>query len=244
VKLLVPDFNGSLRVSAMVYSGNRYGSKDSETIVRAPVLAEASLPRVLAPGDRSSVTLDVQNFTGRAGEFKVQLDGIGPLSLSRCVAYRRSWVSTARRPIPSRSLPARGTRLRRFACASTAMATASIELRRAGAPAWSQVMRSRTRVLDEMSPVQLGADLVDGLMPGSVQARMVVSALPPIPFAAALEDALKYPYGCAEQTTEQGLRCARTRTRLPRRCWVSMDSARSNDASAWKARSGGLHPCR
>ena len=39
VRLPVPDFNGTLRVSALVYSGNRYGSKDNETIVRAPVSA-------------------------------------------------------------------------------------------------------------------------------------------------------------------------------------------------------------
>ncbi|MEL4017254.1 hypothetical protein AAE045_24345, partial [Dryocola clanedunensis] len=33
---------------------------------------------------------------------------------------------------------------------------------------------------------------------------MLVSALPPIPFASALNGALNYPYGCAEQTTSKG----------------------------------------
>ena len=33
---------------------------------------------------------------------------------------------------------------------------------------------------------------------------MLVSAVPPIPFAAALKGALDYPYGCAEQTTSKG----------------------------------------
>ena len=33
---------------------------------------------------------------------------------------------------------------------------------------------------------------------------MLVSALPPIPFASALKGALEYPYGCAEQTTSKG----------------------------------------
>ena len=51
VKLDVPDFNGTLRVSALVWSGGQYGSRANETLVRAPVLAEASMPRVLAPGD-------------------------------------------------------------------------------------------------------------------------------------------------------------------------------------------------
>ena len=70
VKLKVPDFNGTLRVSVLVYSDERYGNKDRETLVRAPIVAEASLPRVLAPGDKSTVTLDVQNFTGSRGRFQ------------------------------------------------------------------------------------------------------------------------------------------------------------------------------
>ena len=48
VALKVPDFNGTLRVSALVYSDTRYGNRDRETVVRAPIVAEASLPRVLS----------------------------------------------------------------------------------------------------------------------------------------------------------------------------------------------------
>src|SRR3546814_372714 len=81
IDLPVPDFNGTLRVSALVYSADRYGNRDVETVVRAPIVAEASLPRVLAPGDESTVTLDLTNFTGKAGDFKVRVDGIGPVSI-------------------------------------------------------------------------------------------------------------------------------------------------------------------
>ncbi|HEY0662843.1 MAG TPA: alpha-2-macroglobulin [Lysobacter sp.] len=204
VKLAVPDFNGTLRVSALVYSGNKYGSKDKETVVRAPVLAEASLPRVLAPGDRSNVTLDVQNFTGKAGDFKVQLDGIGPLSLSD--ATRTAKLAVEGKTTYTFALVAR-----------EGYTTAQVRVRVEGngfkvdrrydvpvRPAWPQVLRARTQVLDQEGVVRLGADLADGLMPDSVHARLAVSALPPIPFASALKGALDYPYGCAEQTTSKG----------------------------------------
>ena len=204
LRLPVPDFNGTLRVSAVVYSGNRYGSKDRETVVRAPVLAEASLPRVLAPGDRSSVTLDVQNFTGKAGEFKVRLDGIGPLSLTDSARTAKLGVdgkTTYTFPLVAREgYSTAQVRVRVEGNGFTVDRKYDVPVR----PAWSQVMRSQTRVLNDLSAVSLGTDLTEGLMPGSVKARMVVSALPPIPFAAALEDALKYPYGCAEQTTSKG----------------------------------------
>ena len=72
VALKVPDFNGTLRVSALVYSDTRYGNRDRETVVRAPIVAEASLPRVLAPGDRSTVTLDVQMTKTAANTWSVK----------------------------------------------------------------------------------------------------------------------------------------------------------------------------
>ncbi len=204
VRLKVPDFNGTLRVSTLVYSGERYGNADRETVVRAPIVAEASLPRVLAPGDRSTVTLDVQNFTGAAGDFKVQVDGIGPLDIaqaSRTARLGKEAKTTLSFPIT----------------AGEGYTTAQVRVRvdgggfkvdrkydlpvRAG---WPSVLRSQTRVLDTLSPVELGSGFADGLMPGSVTARMLVSALPPIPFGSALQGALEYPYGCAEQTTSKG----------------------------------------
>jgi uncharacterized protein YfaS (alpha-2-macroglobulin family) len=204
IALKVPDFNGTLRVSALVYSDTRYGNRDRETVVRAPIVAEASLPRVLAPGDRSTVTLDVQNFTGKPGAFKVQVNGEGPLNIgegSRNATLPVDGKNTLSFPITARE----------------GYTTAKVRVRvegngfkvdrrydvpvRAG---WPAVLRSRTQVLDSLAPVEMGAGFADGLMPGSVTARMTVSALPPIPFASALQGALEYPYGCAEQTTSKG----------------------------------------
>ncbi|MEI2796826.1 alpha-2-macroglobulin [Pseudoxanthomonas sp. F11] len=204
VALKVPDFNGTLRVSALVYSDTRYGNRDRETVVRAPIVAEVSLPRVLAPGDRSTVTLDVQNFTGKAGVFNVMLNGEGPLDIgegSRTTDLAMDAKRTLTFPVT----------------ADEGYTTAKVRVRvegngfkvdrrydvpvRAG---WPAVLRSRTQVLDSLTPVEMGAGFADGLMPGSVTARMTVSALPPIPFASALKGALEYPYGCAEQTTSKG----------------------------------------
>ncbi|KRA20600.1 alpha-2-macroglobulin [Lysobacter sp. Root604] len=204
VKLAVPDFNGTLRVSALVYSGGKYGKRDRETIVRAPVLAEASTPRVLAPGDRSNVTLDVQNFTGKPGEFEVKVEGIGPLSLSdgnRKANLGVEAKTTYTFPIVAREgYTVAQVRVRVEGNGYKVDRRYEVPVR----PAWPQVLRARTQVLEDNASVRLGADFAEGLMPGSVNARMTVSALPPIPFASALQGALEYPYGCAEQTTSKG----------------------------------------
>ncbi|WP_181108835.1 alpha-2-macroglobulin family protein [Xanthomonas arboricola] len=204
VQLPVPDFNGTLRVSALVYSDTRFGNQATETVVRAPILAEASMPRVMAPGDRSTVTLDVQNFTGKPGEFNVRVDGIGPLAIAEAARSVKLGVDAKQ----TLSFPLSATegysvaKVRVRVDGNGFKADRSYDLPvRAG---WPQVLRAQTRVLDPLAPITLDSGFADGLMAGSVTARMVVSPLPPIPFASALQGALDYPYGCAEQTTSKG----------------------------------------
>ncbi len=204
IRLDLPDFNGTLRVSALVYSGDRYGSRDRETIVRAPIVAEASMPRVMAPGDRSTVTLDLTNFTGRAGEFNVRVDGIGPVAIGENV--RKSQLAVDGKSTLSFPLSAREgyevakVRVRVEGNGFKVDRSYDLPVR----PAWPSVLRSRTQTIDPLAPVTLDTALANGLMPGSVTAQMTVSALPPIPFASAIRGALDYPYGCAEQTTSKG----------------------------------------
>ncbi|PTN54488.1 alpha-2-macroglobulin family protein [Stenotrophomonas panacihumi] len=204
LQLPVPDFNGTLRVSALVYADDRYGNRDVETLVRAPILAEASMPRVMAPGDRSTVTVDVQNFTGKPGTFDVRVDGQGPLAIGENT--RRVQLAAEAKQTLSFPLTAReghsvaNVRVRVGGNGFQADRHYDLPVR----AAWPQVLRSRTLVLDPLAPVTLAASDMEGLMAESIDARMVVSALPPIPFAAALKGALEYPYGCAEQTTSKG----------------------------------------
>jgi len=204
VRLDVPDFNGTLRVSALVYSADSYGSRETETLVRAPLVAEASMPRVMAPGDRGTVTLDLANYSGRDGRFDVRVEGIGPLSVAdgtRQVALAADGRTTLNFPVT----------------AGNGHTVAQVRVRVDGSgvkvdrrydlpvrAAWPAILRSRTRVLDGAAPVVLDASLAQGLLPGSVAARFSASALPPIPFASAIRGALDYPYGCAEQTTSKG----------------------------------------
>jgi len=204
IELMVPDFNGTLRVSALVYAEGNYGTSDTQTIVRAPVLAEASLPRVLAPGDTSTLTLDVQNFTDQAGTFQVHVEGEGPLEVgqsSRQIQLEKDAKTTLNFPLTARE--------------GHTVAKVRIRVdgnnihvdRRVDLPiraAWPQVLRSQTYTLDPLAAISLERHLLDGLMADSAQVRLMVSPVPPIPFAAALEGALDYPYGCAEQTTSKG----------------------------------------
>ena len=52
IPLAIPDFNGELRLMAVVMSATKLGHADRALTVRDPVVAEIVLPRFLAPGEQ------------------------------------------------------------------------------------------------------------------------------------------------------------------------------------------------
>ena len=49
---------------------------------RAPLVAEVSTPRAMAPGDLSSLNVDLQNFSGGKREFAVKVEAHAPLVIA------------------------------------------------------------------------------------------------------------------------------------------------------------------
>ncbi|HJT97302.1 MAG TPA: alpha-2-macroglobulin family protein, partial [Rhodanobacteraceae bacterium] len=204
VALRMPDFNGTVRVTALAFGEDRYGGADAETIVRAPLVAEISTPRVMAPGDAAELTLDLQNFSGSEREFDVKVTADKPLAVAqgaRKVKLADNAKTTLNFPLTAQEGYGVG-RIGVVARSGEIRIDRRFEL--AVRAAWPAVLRSSPRALDTLDPIAIGSDAIDGLLADSVNARLTVSSLPPLPFATALKDLLKYPYGCVEQTTSKG----------------------------------------
>ncbi|HMM56735.1 MAG TPA: alpha-2-macroglobulin [Rudaea sp.] len=203
VALKMPDFNGTVRVTALVFGENEYGTNDAETIVRAPLVAEISTPRVLAPGDKAEVTLDLQNFSGAEHEFAVKVSADKPLAIEkgeRKIKLADQAKTTLNFPLTA--LQGYGVgRIQVTAEGGGIKIDRHFEM--VVRAAWPAVLRSEARSMDKLAPIALGVDALNGLLPDSVTARVTVSSLPPLPFASALAGLLQYPYGCIEQTTSK-----------------------------------------
>lgn len=95
VTLPIGDFNGELRVMAQAWTADDFGSNESKVIVAAPVIAELNMPRFMASGDTSRLTLDITNLTDKPQKLNVALTASGllelvsnspaPVELARCV---------------------------------------------------------------------------------------------------------------------------------------------------------------
>ncbi|MFC5527813.1 alpha-2-macroglobulin [Rhodanobacter ginsengisoli] len=200
----VPDFNGSLRLSALGWTDERFGNADGAITVRAPLVVEPSTPRVMAAGDKALISLDLKNLSGKDGMAKVSVKGGGPISVqhaSQSALLKDGAGTTLSMPVTAQ--------------AGAAVATVDIHAELndyqvdrhfefAVRPAWPEVVRTTPMALQDGKPHAFGADLIADLLPATVRARITLSTLPPLPYAAALRDILRYPYGCIEQTTSKG----------------------------------------
>jgi uncharacterized protein YfaS (alpha-2-macroglobulin family) len=201
IPLALPDFNGTLRLMAVVASPNRFGAKDAELTVAAPLVAELATPRFLSFGDSAIVALNLHNMSGAPQQLKVSVnggDGITVQEAERSLSLKNQEKRTLRFPVEARAMPGLHT-------VTVKVAGEQLKLERSfplqvQAPTPQQQFTRRFSVKPGETLDIRDADL-SGLHRGSVLAHIVVSNKAPIDVRAAIQGLLTYPYGCAEQTT-------------------------------------------
>ncbi len=81
IPLALPAFNGRLRLMAVAWSATKVGGTEETVLVRAPLVAELSLPLYLAPGDSAGLTLSLHNLDGPAGDHRMTLEAEGAVTV-------------------------------------------------------------------------------------------------------------------------------------------------------------------
>ena len=202
----LPDFNGRVRVMAVAWSGDRVGSAEATVLVRSPLVADLTLPRFLAPGDRADILLSLRNLAGPPGDYRAQLTTQGPVSLDRA-------------EIRADGLAAGGEAREALALTATAAGDGTIRLSVGGPDGFALERRRTIAVRPASSPVQVRsfATLAPGevfrpdaaaqgdFVPQSVTLTLDAGPLAGLDVAGLVRRLDTYPYGCVEQTTSRAL---------------------------------------
>ena len=201
IDLPVPDFNGTLRLMAVVSGGGRYGSQEAEVTVAAPIIAELATPRFLSFGDTANLALDLHNMSGSAQDIKVNLyspDGLKIQQGERSASLKDQQKTVLRFPVEAG---------RAFGMANLKLSVVGkgVKFERSfplqvQSPNPQQQVAKRFAVEPGKSVTLKEVDF-GGLNRQTVLAHMTVSSQPPIDVRSAVQGLLTYPYGCAEQTT-------------------------------------------
>ncbi|GAB7080454.1 alpha-2-macroglobulin family protein [Megalodesulfovibrio paquesii] len=202
----VPDFNGALRVMAVVSNGKRFGAAQEEVKVRAPVIVSATFPRFLSFGEEINIPVSVRNDLGQEASFQVGLDVTGPAAAKG--GNQTVTVPQGRESLVYFTLT---TGEAEGIVGATAMAEAQNGTETvAGKDAVEFMVRAplpaRTIAQAgtlEGGSLQLAIPESAGFINGTVAREVHVSRFPLLRYSGSLKELLHYPYGCMEQTVSQ-----------------------------------------
>lgn len=208
VTLDVPDFNGELRIMAVVWSPNAVGFGSKPITVRDPVVAELVLPRFLAPGDTAQVGFNLHNVDGTAGAYTASISATDPVAIDAASARIEQTLAAGQRVLLPVSLSA------------SASGIATIKMSVEGPNGFKidriwpiEVRPSQLPTsIDDVAELQPGATyavpptLLASFTPGSASVAVTLSGARGFDNVAGMLKWLdRYPYGCLEQTTSRAL---------------------------------------
>ena len=81
VRFSIPQFNGTLRLMAVAFEGDRFGKAQESVIVRDPIVLTPTFPRFVSSGDRFKVPVSVFNGTVEDGDFDIALSREGAVEI-------------------------------------------------------------------------------------------------------------------------------------------------------------------
>ncbi|MTH77602.1 alpha-2-macroglobulin family protein [Paracoccus aestuariivivens] len=204
VEVPVGDFNGEVRVMAVVWSAKGVGQADASVLVRDPIVMTVTAPAFLAPGDQAQVGLRLTHASGPAGEMRLaveQTGGDAPLRANLTTdSVTLADKAEAQVQMPVVAGDAEGVaRLRLTLTTPDGLALAK-DIAIPVALNEADIQLQDRLTIPAGQSITLPPALTANLMPGA----LLTAAFGPyarLDVAGALARLDRYPYGCTEQLT-------------------------------------------
>lgn len=202
VKFKVPQFNGTLRLMAVVSSGDDFGSVQKKILVRDPIVMTPTFPRFVAPGDEFTASVSVFNGTGRAGDFSLRIKGDGPVEVegnpTQSLKLKKEEEQLVRFRLKAKNAVGKlEFKLTVQGNGQTCELSEELALR----PAVPLTHELKSGAITAQKPLNLS--LETDWLPGTADYNITLAPFPTVKFAGSLNYLLSYPHGCVEQTTSR-----------------------------------------
>jgi len=198
----IPQFNGSLRVMAVAFSGDRFGNLEKKLFVREPIVLTPTFPRFVASGDQFVVPVTVYNGTGATADFAVKLTTQGPVALMD-KSSKTINVAAGKEGLVHFNLQAEKTmgRLEFKLSARGGGASTSSSVEVPLRPPVPFITLSDRGSITSQQPATFA--FPSDWITGTANFSLSISSFPAVKFAGSLQYLLRYPHGCLEQITSK-----------------------------------------
>ena len=209
VEFQLPDFNGQVRLTAVVWSADKVGSGSKDVVVRDPVALTVSGPRFLTLGDQARLELALHNVEGQAGTYTVNGTYEPEAGAQTQPGFERTVIIAAgERKRESFELKPNEVGLTKLAVRVTG--PGGIDVKRTltfdvKVPAGDIRRMSVATLAPRGGKIALSRDLVQDLIPRRTNVTVTVGPQGALDIPGVLASLDRYPYGCAEQTTSRAL---------------------------------------
>lgn len=195
----IPQFSGEIRLMAVAYRNESFGSAEEKIRVADPVVISTALPRFLSPGDSATLPVTITNTTGAGGSGKVNILTTGPIRV----------ISSKSETIGLKANSETRVVFKIVADQSYGPCKLKVEVNMKGEkfaeenditirPASSLQKQYSTGYVNGGSTKKLNVS-GSGFIASGVQKRLVVSKSPIVEFGNRLSELIQYPHGCTEQ---------------------------------------------
>lgn len=206
----VPQFNGTLKLMAVAWSELKLGSASADVIVRDPVVLTATMPRFLAPGDKSRLLIQFDNTDGPAGDYALEVVSTEHVTLG---AKARGTIA----------LDAKGSNKQLVQLEGVVVGDATLDIvlvgpqGRAISKSLTLPVRANTQPVSRSERIVLSPDGTDSAthkisdfalqqyVPGTASLSVALGAGAGLNPAALYSRLDRYAYRCSEQTTSRAM---------------------------------------
>jgi len=201
---VLPSFNGTVKVMAVVWTKTGVGQASADVLVRDPVVVTASLPRFLSPGDTSRMLLEIVHSTGPSGRMSLDVTANGLKLGAVPSGFDLGDKAKAVFEVP-------------VTAGTVGIHTIDVSLTTPDGRQLKKTLTIPVQVNDpevaRISRLDLAsgqsftfdANVFAGLVEGSGKATMAVGPLARLNAPGLLAALDRYPYGCTEQMTSRAL---------------------------------------
>jgi uncharacterized protein YfaS (alpha-2-macroglobulin family) len=209
VEFQMPDFNGTVRLSAVAWSSDKLGSAAKDVVVRDAVTLTVSAPRFLTLGDKARLELAVHNVEGVAGTYTVSGQYEGEAGGQSQPGFERTLsLNAGERKREAFQLTSAEVGLTTLAVRVTG--PNGIDVRRrltfdVKVPAGDIRRLTVSQLKAKGGRMTLSSDLFQDLIARRSRATITVGPTASLDLPGILAALDRYPYGCAEQTTSRAL---------------------------------------
>lgn len=201
VTLDIPEFNGELRLMALAYKSDRFGSIQKPMKVADPIIITPALPRFLSPNDVITMPITAFNTTDKAVTLNFIIEtegGIAALQQTATLEVKANQERFVAVTLKATDQIGKAVvRVKTKAFGEKYESVTELPVR----PTSGFVMESTSGFAEGGKTIT--QDIPDVFLPYGHRGHVFVSPFPVANFAKELKHLVGYPHGCLEQTTSK-----------------------------------------